>query len=146
MKILISLIIILFQANMLFRQISELEKCGLDNNAMLNSYEAAYFNDVFKERKEDFNFSGKVIAFYTGSSGTTMSTKSRYFNSVKNSNQKDVHAWQAGGTQLLILDNEEKNLSGGYDAILVLWSKLPKRGKSRTRLVKRLKNKASHKI
>ena len=51
-----------------------------------------------------------------------------------------MHTWQANGTQLLILTDEEKNLSGGYDVILVSWSKLQKQGKGRMKLVKRLKN------
>ncbi|NMM48902.1 hypothetical protein [Marinigracilibium pacificum] len=141
-KTLFSILIVLFQANMLFGQVSEVDKCGLEDNAHLNSYEAKYFNEVFKDRKGEFDFSRKVIAFFTGSSGTTMSVKSNYFKSLKNSNNsdKDVHAWQAHGTQLLILSSEEKNLSGGYDAILVSRSKLLKQGKSRTKLVKRLKN------
>lgn len=142
MKILISTLIALFQASILFGQVSEVEKCGTDDNAHVNSYEAKYFNEVFKNKKGEFDFSGKVVAFYTGSSGTTISVKSNYFKGLENSNNrdKDVHTWQANGTQLLILTDKEKNLSGGYDVILVSWSKLLKQGRSRMKLVKRLKN------
>jgi hypothetical protein len=142
MKILVSILFILFQASNLLGQISEIEKCGLDDEPEINNYEAKYFNEVFEVKKDDFDFTGKVIAFYTGSSGTTKSTKSDYFNRLKpnNNGDKDIHTWQAGGTQLLILTNEEIVISGGYDAILVSWSKLHKQGKARTKLVKRLKN------
>ncbi len=132
----------LFQASILFGQISEVQKCGLDDDPNLNDTEAKYFNEVFKDKRGDFDFSEKRIAFYRGSAGTTLSSKSNYFYRFKNGNseREDVHAWQAGGTQLLILTNEEKELSGGYDAILVSWSKIRKEGKSRNRLVKKLKN------
>lgn len=140
MKILISILFILSQTGHLIGQISEIEKCGLDDAPWLKSYEVNYFNQVFEEKRGTFDFSGKVIAFYKGSSGTTKSRKSDYFKGLKQANNGDqsIHAWQAGGTQLLILTKEEKELSGGYDAILVSWSKLPKAGKARTRLVKRL--------
>ncbi|MFT4660622.1 MAG: hypothetical protein ACI8XB_000890 [Patiriisocius sp.] len=45
----------------------------------------------------------------------------------------------AGHTQLLVLTKEEKELWGGYGAILISWSKLLKIGKVRTNLVKELK-------
>lgn len=140
MKSLIVSIFVLFCSTFLFGQVSQVEKCGLDDNATMNVYEAKYFNEVFKEKKGKFDFSGKVIAFYTGSAGTTKSDKSSYFKGPKNSKDKSVHTWQAKGTQLLILTNEERSLSGGYDAILVSWSKLTKQGKSRTKLIKSLKN------
>ena len=147
MKILISSLFILFQTSILVAQVAEIEKCGLDDHPKLESYEANYFNQVYEDKKGTFDFSGKVIAFYTGSAGTTKSSKSNYFGGLRNTTKgdKNIHAWQAGGTQLLILTNEEKELSGGYDAILVSWSKLRKEGKSRTKLVKRLKNTLTNK-
>tara|TARA_B100000809_G_scaffold152297_1_gene149645 strand:- start:5073 stop:5519 length:447 start_codon:yes stop_codon:yes gene_type:complete len=142
MKILISTLFVLFQTSILFGQITEVQNCGLDNEPNTNKSEAGYFNEVFMDKRGPFDFTEKVIAFYTGSSGTTKSDKSRYFSGLKNANneKKDIHAWQAGGAQLLILTDDEKELSGGYDAILVSWSKLLKTGKSRRKLVKRLKN------
>ncbi|OFY90553.1 MAG: hypothetical protein A3K10_10245 [Bacteroidetes bacterium RIFCSPLOWO2_12_FULL_31_6] len=135
-------ILLIFFITTLFGQTTEWNKCGLDNLSSLNDFEVLYFNEVFQNRKGDFDFNGKTVAYYTGSSGTTISKKSYYFNGLKNGNNgdKDIHLWQAGGTQLLILNEKEKKLSGGYDVILVSWSKLLKNGKSRKRLVKRLKN------
>ncbi len=93
----------------LLGQTIELEKCGLNDSSELNQYESDYFNVVFKDRKGDFDFKGKTVAYYTGSSGTTKSNKSNYFHGLKNGNNGDniVHEWQAGGTQLLILTKEE---------------------------------------
>lgn len=127
----------------LLSQTDEWEKCGLNDSSQLNKYEAEYFNEVFKNERADFDFSEKKIAYYTGSLGTTPSAKSAYFNALQRTNtetDETVHAWQANGTQLLILTDEEKALSGGYDAILVSWSKLLKEGKSRAQLVENLKN------
>lgn len=115
------------------------KKCGLDNNPTLNELEAEYFNKIFSERRGEFDFTDKKAAFFRGSTGTTKSDKSNYFDSVKSSNSEDVHEWQAGGTQLLILTEKEKELSGGYDVILVSWSKLLVKGKFRDRLVRKLK-------
>lgn len=135
--------LLLFITTGLLGQTTEWEKCGLNDSATLNQYEAKYFNAVFKDRKADFDFTGKIIAYYTGSSGTTKSKKSNYFRHLKyanNGEDKTIHDWQAGGTQLLILTEEEKAISGGYDVILVFWSKILKQDKSRARLIKRLKN------
>jgi len=141
MKIVIAILFLVFHANNIFGQVAEVQYCGLDNEPKINKFEAGYFNEVFLDKRDHFDFTEKMIAFYTGSSGTTRSNKSRYFTRLKNGNneKKDIHSWQAGGTQLLILTNEEKELSGGYDVILVSWSKLPKKGKSRRKLVERLK-------
>ena len=141
MKIFISGLIIFFSAG-LFGQTTEWQKCGLNDNSTLNEYEVKYFNEVFLDKKGDFDFTGKSIDYFSGSSGTTKSKKSNYFRHLKNANNgedKSIHEWQAGGTQLLILTEEEKEIANGYDAILVIWSKLLKQGKSRSRLVKRLK-------
>lgn len=141
MKTFISGLIILFSTG-LFGQTTEWQKCGLNDKSTLNKYEVKYFNEVFLDKKNDFDFTGKSIAYYDGPSGTKKSNKSDYFRHLKyanNSENRTIHEWQAGGTQLLILTNEEKEISGGYDVILVSWSKLLKQGKARRKLVKRLK-------
>ncbi len=141
MKILILTFFALCQASILFGQISEVQKCGLDDESNINTFEAKYFNEVFKDKRGNFDFTEKVIAFYTGSSGTTQSNKSNYFNGLKKGSKevRDIHSWQAGQTQLLILTKKEKELSGGYDAILISWSKILMSGKSRSKLVENLK-------
>lgn len=123
-----------------FGQISEVHKCGLDNNPALNEFEGKYFNEAFLEKRHDFDFSGKKVAVFTGSSGTVLSTKSYYFHPfhIQENQDLDDHAYRARGTQVLVLTEEEKELSGGYDVILVVWSKIQKEGKSRARLIKQL--------
>ncbi|MCI5058422.1 MAG: hypothetical protein MRY83_20085 [Flavobacteriales bacterium] len=125
----------------IYGQIDQVSKCGLNDEAHLNSFEVMYFNQVFDSKRKDFSFENKKIGYFTGSSGTTKSSKLEYFAALKtgNNGDRDLHTWQAKGTQLLVLDHQEKELSGGYDAILVSWSKFSKEGKSRMKLVKDLK-------
>ncbi len=147
MKFFVITLFLIFYSNILFSQLSEVENCGLNDSPELTIIEANYFNEVFEEKRGEFDFKNKKIAFYEGSSGTVRSNKFDYFRKLKNSNRdKDVHYWQAGGTQLLILSEEEKERSGGYDVILVSWSKLYKQGKGRSKLVKRLNKTTSKKI
>ena len=122
-------------------QTSEIQQCGLNNYPTLSLVEANYFNEVFLDRRGGFNFTNKAIAYFNGSDGTTRSKKSDYFGAIKNgmADKKNIHSWQAEGTQLLILTEEEKLTSGGFDVILVTWSKIRKEGRSRAQLVKRLK-------
>ena len=133
--------ILLFVTSICNSQITEWEKSGLDDSPKLNDVESKYFNEVFEHKKGEFDFTNSYVAFYTGSSGTTKSKKSSYFYNLQNSNNggsDNMHLWMAGGTQILILDKKEKEKSGGYDVILVSWSKLLKQKKSRKRLIKRL--------
>jgi len=124
-----------------FCQISKVQECGLDEFATLNKAEASYFNEVFIDRRGDFDFNDKVIAYFTGSSGKVISSKSAYFHTVKRpqNNVDDVHAWQAESTQLVFLSDEEKAQAGGYDAILVFWSMIQVEGKRQAKLIKKLK-------
>ncbi|MEX1191560.1 MAG: hypothetical protein WEA99_06265 [Brumimicrobium sp.] len=134
-------ILILFMSASLFAQTTELEKCGIDDHSTLNEFEAEYFNEVFLDRRGDFDFTDKKVAYFAGSSGFTKSDKSNYFNTVKSSNSEDIHEWQASGTQLLLLTEKEKEFSGGYDVILVSWSKLLMNQKQRKKLIRKLNNK-----
>jgi len=142
MKALLYLVLMLC-AGALFGQTSESSKCGLDDKATLNDFEAKYFNEVFQKRRKEFDFTGKNVGYFSGTSGNSKSTKSYYFRYLKNGNNgdMDVHRWNAGGTQLLVLTEQEKQISGGYDVILVSWSKLLKTGKTRAKLVKKLRGK-----
>lgn len=110
-----------------FSQINEIEKCGLDDKDLLNEFEGKYFNEVFADRKGSFDFSGKRVAFLRGSSGRVSSNKLNFFKTVKTQNPNDVknvHTWNANGTQLIILTEEERVLCGGFDVILISWSKM----------------------
>ena len=39
--------------------LNQLDKMGVDGSSLLNSYESAYFNIVFKENLNGFDFTGK---------------------------------------------------------------------------------------
>ncbi len=138
------LLLIAHFSNSAVAQISEWKKCGLDDAPLLSKVESEYFNEVFSDRKINCDFTKKTVAFFTGTSGNTKSTKSSYFNRLKPPNQaqgQSIHKWLAGGTQVLILTEKEKRDASGYDIIMISWSKFLKQGKSRTRLIRKLKNK-----
>lgn len=98
------------------------ENCGKDNEPALNNAESSYLNAVFADLKRPYDFSHKKIAFVTGSSGKTISSKQAYFNSEKERVGK--HDSLNGG-QLLVFNETEQKQSGGYDAVIVFWSKVP---------------------
>src|SRR5688572_18317985 len=59
------------------------DSLGLDNNPRLNKYEADYFNNQFKDQRNNFDFADKKVAFVTGSSAGRHLTKTEYFNELK---------------------------------------------------------------
>ncbi len=138
MKKLIALFLIL-TSFFIHAQSFNLENCGQDQSPLLNKDEGAYFNHFFSNRKGDLDFQDKKAAFVSGSSGKTILDKTYYFHRLGDETEK--HEWQAGGTQLLLLSSEEKELSGGYDVVFVYWSKLPCVDKRRENLIASLKKK-----
>jgi hypothetical protein len=99
----------------------EIDSLGIDNNPILNGYEVKYFNDILEERRDTFNFKNKKISFVTGSSGTMIVSKEDYFTRL-------VKPWLIKGSKpqtfFVALNKEEKEISGGYDAIVLTWVKL----------------------
>lgn len=101
-----------------------LENCGNDNDPILNNAESSYLNAVmYRHPKRPYDFSHKRIAFVTGSSGKSISDKQAYFNTEKRRLQ-DQYNTSLNGGQLVIFNELEKQQSGGYDAVIVYWSKL----------------------
>lgn len=96
-----------------------IDSLGLDNNPRLTKYEAEYFNNEFKDWREEFDFTDKKVAFLTGSTANKHLTKTDYFNEVK-SRLKDNY----GMTHSALYLTEEEKLKSGYDAIVVSWVKL----------------------
>ncbi|MBN2260298.1 MAG: hypothetical protein JW702_07120 [Clostridiales bacterium] len=118
MKIFITILLLTFGVN-LHSQI--IDSTLIDNNIKLNKYESDFLNDYLKEQRDTFDFSQKRIAFITGSSGSIIGNKKDYF--------KDINKWDKDYnskivTSLVIFNDNEKELSGGYDAILTYWVKL----------------------
>lgn len=97
------------------------DSLGIDNNPRLNKYEAAYFNNIFKDRRENFDFVGKKVAFITGSTANRHWSKTEYFSEIKPRQFTE----SSGSFQFpIFLTEEEKIKSGGYDVILLSWVKL----------------------
>jgi len=92
-----------------------IDSLGIDKNDLLNKDEAIYLNDTFFKRKGDFNF-----GFFVGISNYRLWNKQDYFEDVKGT-LKNKSTMQH---QLLILNEDEKIKSGGYDAIVIAWSKM----------------------
>jgi hypothetical protein len=100
--------------------LEQMDKMGIDNCPFLTELESNYFNILFQNRKKDFDFRNKKIAFITGSSGKTISDKQEYFAEERISLQRNSTPNQV---QLLIFNAEQKEVSGGYDGAIVYWSK-----------------------
>lgn len=124
----LAIIMMLFSSMNLFGQVrnfndipkdilEQLDKMGVDGSSLLNSYEGAYFNVVFKESLNGFDFTGKKVGFiYSGA----RSNKKEYFDLEKDRFKRNNTPNR--GT-LYIFDETQKKESGGYDAAIVYWSK-----------------------
>ncbi|WP_353331212.1 hypothetical protein [Bacteroides sedimenti] len=116
--------------------LKELSKMGLDNSPLLNEYESAYFNVMFKDSLNGFDFTNKKTGFLTGSTGRIKNSKENYFYMQKEHSVNENSPCDNGA--LYIFNAAQKAESGGYDAAIVYWCKflLPV-----DKVVKRLKNK-----
>jgi hypothetical protein len=98
--------------------LEQLGKMGVDASSLLNNYEAAYLNVIFKDSLKGFDLTGKKVGFiYSGAK----SDKQEYFNQVKD--RYHSNSTPVGGSGLYIFDAAQKAESGGYDAAIVYWSK-----------------------
>jgi len=97
-----------------------IDSLGIDKSDLLNGNESTYLNDSFIKRKSDFNFEKKKIGFFVGSSNYRLWSKQDYFESVKSTLRNNTTMQH----QLLILNEDERIKSGGYDAFVVSWSKI----------------------
>jgi len=94
---------------------------GLDENPVLTNIEAEYFNQQFKDRNGEFDFTNKQIGYFYGNNGRSIQTKKEYFDQVK---ERLSHNYSASNDILVIWTSEQMSETGGYDAIIVSWSKL----------------------
>ena len=97
-----------------------LEEMGKDTCSLLNDCESKYMNFNFQEEKGLFDFQGKKIAFFKGSSGTAKSTKKEYFISTKAT--INYIGYVPIADQLIIFTEDEKKRTG-YDAVIISSSK-----------------------
>lgn len=116
-----------------------LDNCGKDNEPALNNAESSYLNAVLADPKRPYDFTHKKVAFVTGSSGKTISSKQGYFSSEK---RKVGARTSLNGGELFIFNETEQKQSGGYDAAIVFGAKVPPIKKG---LIRRL-NKQSQQV
>jgi hypothetical protein len=112
-----------------------IDSCGLDNKSILTKWEMEYFKESIKTLKS-IELENKLFAFAYGNSGNTVISKRDYFEKWG----RDYYKGNADVPNILIsLTEEEKSLSGGYDFIIVSYSKTVIAGESRIKLIERVK-------
>ena len=114
----------------------DIQKCGLDNSPALTDEEAAFLNNYFpEEHRKGFDFRGKKILVLGGSAGSSLRAKSEYFNGIKSRLENDGLPIASAPYPLT---EEEKARSGGYDAIVTYWVKVPITNGKKKRIVRRI--------
>lgn len=108
------------------------DSLGID--ILLNVRESMYLNEAFSKTRADFNFEKKKIGFFVGSSNYRLWTKQEYFESVKGALKNNATMQH----QLLILNEDEKVRSGGYDAFVIAWSKILVTGGHKRKLINKI--------
>ena len=124
---------LLLFANLSFCQ--NLDSLGLNDKPELNSYESTFLNEKLEIQRQraEFNFTEKHIGFALGHGPRHygIRTKSEYF--------KEAKEYHANNSQivdiLVVLTEQEKDQSGGFDAIIVSWSKFGVNDKARAELI-----------
>jgi hypothetical protein len=131
---LLLLLIACLQIDVFCQNLSEL---GQDNSAAVNQEEASYLNKSLESQKADFNFTGKKVLFAEGNNASRLVTKKEYFNRI-------VKPYLERNSQvvnhLILLNPIEKRQSGGYDAIVVAWTKIGVSDKRKKKIIKQMNN------
>ncbi len=115
MKRLISTI--LFTLNFGFIYCQNLNNMGKDHNPILNKIESDYFNLFFKDKRQDFDFKNKNVAFISHKyDNIFIKSKKDFFNYYyrKNptANERRI--------KMIILDSISRQATNGFDIILIL--------------------------
>ena len=116
-------------------QTINIDSCGLDVRSVLTKWEIEYFKTSIRTL-QPIDLENKMFAFAYGNFGKTVINKKDYFEKWG----RDYYMRNSGVRNILLkLTEEEKILSGGYDYIIVSWSKTLAAGKSRKKLIERVK-------
>jgi hypothetical protein len=116
-----------------------MDKMGIDQSEILNEYEGAYINALLVNKSKKLDCVGKKIAFYASSSGDLKIDKQAFFYSERERLKQGLSP--AAWVQLCIFNNEEKQESGGYDAVIISWSKVLVTNKNAVKRLARAKKK-----
>lgn len=100
--------------------LDNIDKMGVNDDSLLTELEGKYFNTLYKLPKENFNLSGKKVAFFTGSLGKTKSNKRKYFAGER---ERLQFSYSPNFGTLYIFNATQKEENGGYDAAIVYWCK-----------------------
>jgi hypothetical protein len=114
-----------------------IDSLGANKSDILNADEWILLNDTFIKERGDFNFEKKKVVFFVDSNSYRLWKKLDYFESVKATLKNNTTMQH----QLLILNEDEKVKSGGYDAFVIAWSKILVSGKQKRKLVKQINGK-----
>jgi len=115
------------------------DSLGIDNDPFLNRQESQVLNQKFRDFGIKYDFTGKKIAFFGGSSGTTLRTKQHYFSSVID---KEGNSYSGIMCQVVVLTEKEIKRSGGFDSIIISNGKvlLPKPSRKMLKAMRRSAN------
>lgn len=135
MRFLFTLMLLINLTTVTKGQTINIDSCGLDNSGVLTKWEIEYFKKSIRTLQQ-LDIENKMFAFAYGNFGKTVIGKKDYFEMWG----RDYYTRNSGVSSILIrLSEEEKILSGGYDYIIVSWSKTLPAGKSRKKLIERVK-------
>ncbi|MGK0296027.1 MAG: hypothetical protein ACI884_002202 [Ulvibacter sp.] len=115
-------------------QAQNLDSLGINDNYLLNSEEAKYLNKSVGTQLGTFDFKDKKVIFTEGNSARLI-TKGDYFKRLVKPYLKDGKDMV---NYLVILTDEEKKESGGFDAIIVAWSKIGLTKKREKAIIKKM--------
>lgn len=114
-----------------------LDSLGVGDDKTLTRQEYRFLNQDFSDKRDDFDFKDKKIAYVGGTSGNYFWSKKDYFDIYA---KPRVGTDRKGNSSLIILTKEEKEKSGGYDAFILTPVKIFT-DRHRERVVKRLRTK-----
>jgi len=90
------------------------------HDEVLTKDEVELLNNLLKNQRDTFDFHKKKVAFITGSAGSRFLSKADFFTKIK----YWLDAGSVPSVFTVLLTEEEKYKSGGYDVFVLLWVKV----------------------
>lgn len=117
MRTRVVLVLMLISINLRSQNLVE---CGIDDNPILTLTESNFLTQYIDGKQlKNHDYTKNKAIFITGNSGRKFGTKSGLFNQIKE--------WDKNGekiaTSVIELNENEKEISGGYDIIITYWVK-----------------------
>ena len=94
----------------------QLDSLGIGDDKILNKQEYTFLNVDFIDKKGEFDFKGKKIAYLGGATGNYFYSKMEFFDTYV---RPRIGTDKKRKYSLIILTLIEKNESGGYDAFIL---------------------------